>query len=91
MSQPAICNKCKDAGFPHEMIKFEKNGTKPDGSIKWKPLNPDGSEHKHKENTLQGKIEETKQNIGNMMGADGMKDLAAAIRELTATIRSRPL
>lgn len=49
MSQPASCNKCKDAGFPDEKIRFEKNGTKPDGSIKWKVVNTDGSAHVHKE------------------------------------------
>jgi hypothetical protein len=30
------------------MIGFQKNGTKPDGKIKWKITNPDGSEHQHK-------------------------------------------
>jgi hypothetical protein len=49
MSQPAICNKCKDAGFPNELIKFQQDGTKADGSKKWKVLNAsDGSEHVHK-------------------------------------------
>jgi len=85
LSQPAICNKCKDAGFLNEMIKFEKNGTKSDGSTKWKVLNAsDGSEHKHKT-----KQSEQPNPVQNQQG-DGMKELAAAIRELTAAIRSRP-
>ena len=81
MSQPAICNKCKDSGFPSELIKFEKNGTKPDGSVKWKVLNAsDGTEHKHRANESKG---------SNEPQADGMKELAAAIRELAAAIRSK--
>jgi hypothetical protein len=83
MSQPAICNKCKDAGFPHEMIKFEKSGTKEDGSTKWKPVNVDGTEHKHKEKPGAASVQM------NLSDQDGMKDLAAAVRELAAAIRSR--
>jgi hypothetical protein len=46
---PVKCNKCADAGFPNELIKFEQAGTKADGS-KWRILNAsDGSEHKHKQ------------------------------------------
>lgn len=35
------CNRCKDAGFPGQMIGFEKNGTKEDGSVKWKVVDRD--------------------------------------------------
>jgi hypothetical protein len=44
---------CKKAGFPSQMISFEKNGVKPDGSVKWKVLNADGSEHQHKGSTAK--------------------------------------
>ena len=48
MTKPApTCNKCKDAGFPNVLIKFEEDGVKDDGSKKWKVLNPDGSKHEH--------------------------------------------
>lgn len=87
MSQPANCNKCKDAGFPDQKITFEKNGTKPDGSIKWKPLNLDGTEHKHKEKVQSP--DEVKKRISDLVGDDGIKDLAAAVRELAAAIRER--
>lgn len=83
MSQPAICNKCKDAGFPDEKITFQKNGIKPDGSIKWKPVNLDSTEHKHK--TKASTLEP------NDAKVDEMKDLAAAIRELAIAIRGRKI
>jgi hypothetical protein len=85
MSQPAICNKCKDAGFPNESIKFEKNGTKPDGSVKWKVLNAaDGTEHKHRTKEAAEKTP-----ASDDARVDGIKELAAAIRDLAAAIRSK--
>jgi hypothetical protein len=84
LSQPAICNKCKDAGFPNESIKFEKNGTKPDGSVKWKVLNAaDGTEHKHRTKEPAAASGPSESN------PDGIKELTAAIRDLAAAIRSR--
>jgi hypothetical protein len=47
---PALCNTCKANGWPAEQIKFEQIGVKEDGKTpKFKPVNLDGSEHKHKE------------------------------------------
>jgi hypothetical protein len=82
MSQPAICNKCKDAGFPNELIKFEQAGTKADGSKKWRVLNAsDGSEHKHKQKEAP-KAEAPRGDYAELVSA--IRDLAQAIREKKA-------
>ena len=48
------CNKCKAAGFPNQMIGFEKLGEDPiTGKVKWKLVNEDGQQHEHKSNIQQ--------------------------------------
>jgi hypothetical protein len=48
------CNKCKAAGFPNQMIGFEKIGEDPaTGKIIWKLVNEDGQKHQHKSNIQQ--------------------------------------
>ena len=48
------CNKCKAAGFPNQMIGFEKLGEDPiTGKVKWKLVNEDGQQHEHKSNNQQ--------------------------------------
>lgn len=43
------CNRCKDAGYPGQLISFEKLGEDPaTGKTKWKLIGEDGSEHAHK-------------------------------------------
>jgi hypothetical protein len=43
------CNKCKAAGFPNQPISFEKIGEDPvTGKIRWKLIDENGQEHKHK-------------------------------------------
>jgi hypothetical protein len=45
------CNKCKAAGFPNQLIGFEKIGEDPTtGKVKWKLVNEDGQQHEHKNN-----------------------------------------
>jgi hypothetical protein len=45
------CNKCKAAGFPNQLIGFEKLGEDPiTGKVKWKLVNEDGQQHEHKSN-----------------------------------------
>jgi hypothetical protein len=45
------CNKCKAAGFPNQLIGFEKIGEDPTtGKVKWKIVNEDGQQHEHKNN-----------------------------------------
>ena len=45
------CNKCKAAGFPNQLIGFEKIGEDPvTGKIIWKLINENGEQHKHKSN-----------------------------------------
>jgi hypothetical protein len=45
------CRRCKDAGFPNQLIDFEKLGEDPiTGKIKWKLVNEDGQQHEHKSN-----------------------------------------
>lgn len=56
-SKPQECNRCKEAGYTGQMITFAKDGTKQDGSIKWKPVNLDGSTHIHKTHTEQPKAD----------------------------------
>ena len=43
------CNKCKAAGFSNQLIAFEKIGEDPlTGKIRWKLIDENGLEHKHK-------------------------------------------
>ena len=45
------CNRCKAAGFPNQLIGFEKIGGDPvTGKISWKLINENGEQHKHKSN-----------------------------------------
>ena len=45
------CNRCKAAGFPNQLIGFEKIGEDPvTGRISWKLINENGEQHKHKSN-----------------------------------------
>ncbi len=50
------CNACKDAGFPGQLIGFEKIGEDSiTGKTIWKPIDEDGKEHKHRSNLQNGK------------------------------------
>ena len=43
------CNRCKDAGYPNQMIGFEKIGrNETTGKTIWKLIDEEGNEHKHK-------------------------------------------
>ena len=43
------CNRCKGAGYPGQMISFEKIGMDPvTGRIRWKLVDENGAEHAHK-------------------------------------------
>lgn len=54
------CNKCKYAGFPNQMIGFEKIGqNETTGKVIWKLIDEEGNEHKHKFN------EQNSNNNGN--------------------------
>ncbi len=45
------CNRCKAAGFPNQLIGFEKIGEDPvTGKINWKLIDENGEQHKHKSN-----------------------------------------
>ena len=45
------CNRCKAAGFPNQLIGFEKIGEDPvTGKIIWKLINENCEQHKHKSN-----------------------------------------
>jgi hypothetical protein len=45
------CRRCKDAGFPNQLIGFEKIGEDPTtGKVRWKLVNEDGQQHEHKSN-----------------------------------------
>ena len=46
------CNRCKSAGFPGQLISFEKLGEDPaTGKMKWKLIDESGAEHQHKAGT----------------------------------------
>lgn len=48
------CRRCKDAGFPNQLIGFEKMGEDAaTGKIIWKLVNEDGQQHEHKSNNQQ--------------------------------------
>jgi choline kinase len=43
------CNRCKAAGFPNQLIGFERIGEDfTTGKISWKLIDENGVEHKHK-------------------------------------------
>ena len=43
------CNKCRNAGFPEQMISFEKIGEDAySGKVMWRLLDEDGQTHIHK-------------------------------------------
>lgn len=43
------CNRCKAAGYPGQLISFEKLGDDPvTGRVKWKLIGEEGNEHVHK-------------------------------------------
>lgn len=43
------CNRCKTAGYPNQLIAFEKIGEDTaTGKIKWKLVDEKGEEHVHK-------------------------------------------
>ena len=44
------CNKCKAAGFPNQLIGFEKIEDPSTGKVRWKLVNEDGQQHEHKNN-----------------------------------------
>jgi hypothetical protein len=45
------CRRCKDTGFPNQLIGFEKIGEDPiTGKLRWKLVNEDGQQHEHKSN-----------------------------------------
>jgi hypothetical protein len=45
------CRRCKEAGFPNQLIGFEKIGEDPiTGKVRWKLVNEDGQQHEHKNN-----------------------------------------
>jgi len=48
------CRRCKDAGFPNQLIGFEKIGEDHiTGKVRWKLVNEDGQQHMHKNNIQQ--------------------------------------
>jgi hypothetical protein len=45
------CRRCKDAGFPNQIIGFEKVGEDSvTGKVRWKLVNENGQQHEHKSN-----------------------------------------
>lgn len=43
------CRRCKEAGFPAQLISFEKLGEDPaTGKTKWKLVDENGAEHVHR-------------------------------------------
>jgi hypothetical protein len=43
------CNRCKAAGYPNQLIGFDKVGDDPEtGKIRWKLIDENGIEHTHK-------------------------------------------
>jgi hypothetical protein len=67
------CFKCKAAGFPNQLIGFEKVGENPTtGKGIWKLIDENGSEHKHKylqnlstEQLQQGQQQQLYQDVDN--------------------------
>ena len=56
------CNRCKTAGYPNQMIGFEKTGQDPvTGKNIWRVIDEDGTEHKHK--FFQDSIQENPSNV----------------------------
>jgi hypothetical protein len=72
------CFKCKAAGFPNQLIGFEKVGENPStGKGIWKLIDENGVEHKHKylqnlstEQLQQGQQQQLYQNEDNRTNAN---------------------
>ena len=72
------CFKCKAAGFPNQLIGFEKVGENPStGKGIWKLIDENGVEHKHKylqnlstEQVQQGQQQQLYQNEDNRTNAN---------------------
>jgi hypothetical protein len=55
------CNRCKTAGYPNQMIGFEKTGQDPvTGKTIWRLIDENGAEHRHK--FFQDSIQENNNN-----------------------------
>ena len=51
MNKMQECRRCKEAGFPNQLIGFEKVGEDTiTGKIRWKLVNENGQQHEHKNN-----------------------------------------
>ena len=56
------CNRCKTAGYPNQMIGFEKTGQDPvTGKNIWRLIDENGADHRHK--FFQDSIQENPNNI----------------------------
>ena len=89
------CNRCKEAGFPGQMIQFQQNGTKPDGSKRWKLLVSSGNEHVHKTKVVTSEITPSKpktpQSDIERMHEENMRaneQLVASICRLAAAVET---
>jgi hypothetical protein len=62
------CFKCKAAGFPNQLIGFEKIGENPKtGKGIWKLIDENGSEHKHRYlQELSSQFAQNSNNISNI-------------------------
>lgn len=88
VKQLTECNRCKAAGFPSQMIAFEKTTkTKPDGQPVWLLLNSDMSGHVHK--TTQ--TEPTSTDVKEKHLIEVMEELISAIKVLTVAVNNRPV
>lgn len=82
----AECRNCKASGFPNQMIDFVKDGLKPDGSSKYRVINPDKSLHQHKK-ALQTMTAAQPDNNNNEGAKQGHLENIAMHKEMLAALR----
>lgn len=83
----AECRNCKASGFPNQMIDFVKDGLKPDGSSKYRVINPDKSLHQHKKALETITPQPQQQNHSDEGAKRGHEENLKAWEKLTAAIQ----
>jgi hypothetical protein len=77
------CNRCKTAGYPNQMIGFEKTGQDTvTGKISWRLVDENGREHKHK--FFQDSIQDNPVGIRRVVDITAVTDVVEA-RNLLAS------
>jgi hypothetical protein len=71
------CRRCKEAGFPNQLIGFAKVGEDPaTGKINWKLIDEDGEDHRHRSNSYGSDYSKQQQNQRPIFKTRRLADIA---------------